>query len=580
MEHPIIYYGPTATLAGIPAEIRAHIGSFLPRRDVGTLQRTATITRRMTKAQLQSFCDTLPTEEELLEHVSHILEVRKTETISFYDAQSADMQVTTIVFNGLTLGMGLTHIVYTFIIRQEGEWLRIAARRDPMFIPGGIEHTNERVLEWIVGIPDPYTVARIVRGRKSCLKMHNETNSDMEYGVEMATNYLRVAVAPFFSKIVTNVEQLYDWSTPKPPTEQLKTIPDNDDVIAHQFETDLERVKILVWAWLQLRDPQQLTEYVTNWEAPEDTETIRIGASMVVEEYIVNVDVNSRIEPEREESEDKELPTHQEIIGWLKNELSSNRPINMRLFYPKNKVTAITSSGEDTLLMTSSQLNIYRLKRNPNIDITNIDITTSPSVELNIEKHVHIIVKELYGFLDPTTMLAIMKSREEAKNVPSYGEKEVQSYLQTVVDSLIHPFIEFNDIEELYNRGEDTPIYVEQSLNDMPIDPTGETGGLSPTPIWQLHIAVYTWLIGEPIQELFGVKDEIITAIKRYFRFYNELATVMPLLALPTLLPTLPIQQQEEEDEEVEELGGETAEEEDIRAQEEEEDIEEQENEE
>ena len=545
---PIIYHGPTPTLAGIPTEIGRHIGSFLPREAIGTLQRTAKFTQKMTKTQLQSFCASLPTEDELMEYIEHLLEVRKTETISFYDAQSADTRVTMIVFNGATLGLGLTHIVYTFNVKQIGEWLQIVGGERTMAIAVRTSFSNrDDVLQWTTGIPDPYTVARIVRKRKSCVNMHNATNSDMNYGVELATGYARAVLAPFFAKIVTNVAQLYDFfSNPKSPQEQLKTIPDDDEVIVHQFEADLERVKILVWSWLQLRDPQQLVDYATDWEGPEDIETIRIAATTVVAEYITRGDINEHRLTE-EDSDKKELPTREEIVNWLKNELRKNRPINVRLFDPTRTVVTITSDNS-TLLVTSSRIVTYNRKENTYY------IKTTPPEEFIIEKHINalaaaqILTTKLYGLLDSTTLLAIMKSRPEAEGVLGYGEAEVQSYTRTMIDSLASSFILFDNMEALYARGKNAPFYVEQSLIE---DDEKELAIVSGRllRIWQLLLGVNTWLVGEPIPELFGNTGEIVSAMKRYFRFYDRLATTLVLTT----------QQQQEEGEE---LGGETAEEE------------------
>ena len=477
---------------------------------------------------MEKFCDTLPTEEELLVYVNNILEVRRIEIISFYDAKSANTQVTVIVFNGTSVQHGLVHIVYMFNVKQIGEWTQITSV-EPLIIPVRTSFSDsEHILDHLVGIPDPYTVARIVRKRKSCMKMHDETNSDEEYGVELATTYMRAVLAPFFSKIVTNVAQLYDSVPPKPPREQLMTIPDNDDAITHQFEADLERVKLLVWGWLQLRGSRQLIDYAAEWEAPEDIETIRIAASTMVEEYVTKAAVDRHVQTEEEEEEnDKELPTRQEISDWLKNELRNNRPVNIRLFDSSFRVVTITTLGRGILLLTVSRLDIHKRGREYRFRIvTDLPIKLNP----NLDKDAQTLITNLYGLLDPTTMLAIMKSREEAapdsddseaEEDSQYGEAEVQHYIRSVINYVTHHFIESDNMEALHFSRE-ALMYLEQNLSEENVE-ANVTRHERLTNIWKLYVVVYTWLTGEPIPVLLGNQDEVVSAFKRYVRFYNEL---------------------------------------------------------
>jgi hypothetical protein len=521
------YHGLTRpTLQGLPQDLKDTVSGFLPPRDLAKMQQTGKAGVRMTKNELK-----LPSEGEITAYVNDILD-RKTETrVSFYAPETppADQdqgsQANVRVFRfHVGVGRGLGHSVTDYSIgysQEEGsvDWAVpsvSSARAIPMRTnPIGRDELS-LTLSGGNGVPDPFTVLEIVRRRAGCRSDYESEHPNREYGVDIAERYRLATVYPFLDRVV-DLELYRDVATTDQRDTAIRQVTDDDPEAVRDYQINLEKSRVLVWAWMGLASRQTLDDYVASWRPPTTAQELGEGARVVLRAYDSD-SASSYLTSRSESGDDVLLPTHDEIIAYLMTEMEAGRALRFVLYDPnhdghKFSITIVESdTDEDVQYLRHTTTTILR----PSARRRDFAYKISPSSRMPFsDSEVNV---ELLAYLDPITVLSVMKSRPEAATDPTYGELAVQAYMRKLMAPFISPFLADADVERVYG-----PDYAFISEEDILGSLETEQERLD---LRELVLLTYGWLesrYGFP--EILYDKDEPVMAIKRVAETYLSLSS-------------------------------------------------------
>lgn len=419
-----------ASLMGIPKEIGSYVSGFLPRQDIARMQRTNKRTKEFTAAHMKRICDSLPDEDELLSYVNYLQQIDSEEKISSLN----------ITNNSIHYGTA-QHTGEDYYIQENDGWLRLLSDDDSDISWRDI-WSDSAVSK---GIPDPRTVLSILRRRTSCRKEYIKEHGKDEYGLDIVRNYQRGVLRRYLEVMIgrNSLDLLYEVKTTD--LGQLVTnidsadeYEDRDDYLddLKDYQQRVQRLRIIVWFWLQDVAWEDAWAHLNTEEenpAENDTpENLMEEAQQLVKRVF---ELDERL-PELLQEIDKiqanSLPTHSELIEWIKKKIRKEEDFRIAFLHKWDvyELTFFRNVFSLDKIVRNETKPTYRIERTSSIvsDVSIRDILFS-----KIEDPDNIFEAIKQGFLDPNTMLTIMRDRSGHENEIRYGIADVREFLDRVM---------------------------------------------------------------------------------------------------------------------------------------------------
>lgn len=200
------------------------------------------------------------------------------------------------------------------------------------------------------------------------------------------------------------------------------------------------------------------------------------------------------------------LPDHREVTCWIRKMQKTHKPFSLAIDGTYRDHTCKTYRifwAHTTISHTKEGKITYITVRGMNRDnagsATYSGITirdTPPEAMLD-----YILANDhFWGPVDPTTLLAVMRTREESKGVADYGSKEVRKYLVDLSRYFISTGLLLDDGHQWHRANEaiTTDDIQEGKMRVLPPGGKFGRGDLSPTENYisdliRLALQVYVW---------------------------------------------------------------------------------------